>query len=493
MPTCPGCAEAFSNERVLTKHKKKCRATLDQARIAWETEQQREAKRRRVNDDTVSDSGSNVVFRTARPDSASNPPRGALLPGQDHPVLQPHYLASADADTVAPTLDLPMSPAHEPEADPAPRRSTRTRIMTQKVRDMLPESSGSGLLPLEESSAEAPEPEVRLRPRVRLIVMEKFRTIANQFGLSRLYKGRPSTVPDAELDVTSCLPADKPSRHAKTRRTISEIIAPLPNLSAWRQYHHFWSYPMQTRASRAAMQEIQRQPDFSSADAAAANYDKVDAILTAKQPWTDAAEGWRQASITIGIPSGHRSTEASRRSEYTARQRIRRHEPVEEVPAEHSVAGDHFTIPAFFYQPLVPLIDKVFGQYSISRNFHYHPFNLTYLPPDAPTGSLPENVHGELYTSKAWLNAEFELQNSPRVEGCDLPRAIVAMMFYSDSTNLAQFGNAKAWPIYIFFGNQSKYDRARPATAAGYHIAYLPSVSLSKAPSVAAAELFRQL
>ena len=88
-------------------------------------------------------------------------------------------------------------------------------------------------------------------------------------------------------------------------------------------------------------------------------------------------------------------------------------------------------------------------------------------------------VHGELYTSQAWRDAEYALQNSPPVEGCDLPRAIAAFMFYSDSTNLAQFGNAKAWPIYVFFGNQSKYDRARPATAAGYHVAYLPSVSIA--------------
>ena len=224
------------------------------------------------------------------------------------------------------------------------------------------------------------------------------------------------------------------------------------------------------------MQEFQRQPDFCASDAASANFDKIDRLLTAKEPWTNAAEGWRQASITIGIPPSHRSTQASRRSEYTARQRIRRHEPFEEVPAEHPVAGDHFTISQFFYRPLVPLARKVFGESHVSQDFHYHPYHLKYLPPGAPLGTLPEMVHSELYNSQAWLDADFELQNSPREEGCDLPRAIMAFMLYSDSTNLAQFGNAKAWPIYVFFGNQSKYDRARPASAAGYHVAYLPSV-----------------
>ena len=118
----------------------------------------------------------------------------------------------------------------------------------------------------------------------------------------------------------------------------------------------------------------------------------------------------------------------------------------------------------------------VFGKQSVSRTFHYHPFRLTYLPPKAPPNTLPETVYGELYTSQAWLDADSELQNSPQVEGCELPRAIAAFMFYSDSTSLAQFGTAKAWPIYVFFGNQSKYDRARPSTSAGYHVSYLPTV-----------------
>ncbi|TFY62651.1 hypothetical protein EVJ58_g3732 [Rhodofomes roseus] len=50
MPNCPGCATPYSSDRALTLHKKNCQATFDQARIAWETEQQRAAKRRRVDD-----------------------------------------------------------------------------------------------------------------------------------------------------------------------------------------------------------------------------------------------------------------------------------------------------------------------------------------------------------------------------------------------------------------------------------------------------------
>ena len=39
-------------------------------------------------------------------------------------------------------------------------------------------------------------------------------------------------------------------------------------------------------------------------------------------------------------------------------------------------------------------------------------------------------------------------------------------MFWSDATHLAQFGNASAWPIYLFFGNQSKYIQGCPNSGA---------------------------
>ena len=49
-------------------------------------------------------------------------------------------------------------------------------------------------------------------------------------------------------------------------------------------------------------------------------------------------------------------------------------------------------------------------------------------------------------------------------------------MFWSDATHLANFGTAKLWPIYLFFGNLSKYIRLRPSSGACNHLAYIPSV-----------------
>jgi len=58
----------------------------------------------------------------------------------------------------------------------------------------------------------------------------------------------------------------------------------------------------------------------------------------------------------------------------------------------------------------------------------------------------------------------------------DLEAVSIPLMLYSDSTHPANFGNASAWPVYMFFGSQSKYVRAMPTFSACHHIAYLPSV-----------------
>ncbi|KAG2739586.1 hypothetical protein P692DRAFT_20755993, partial [Suillus brevipes Sb2] len=38
--------------------------------------------------------------------------------------------------------------------------------------------------------------------------------------------------------------------------------------------------------------------------------------------------------------------------------------------------------------------------------------------------------------------------------------------------------NASLWPIYLFFGNQSKYTRGKPTACACHHLAYIPNVSI---------------
>ncbi|KAG9077577.1 hypothetical protein FRC06_008826, partial [Ceratobasidium sp. 370] len=50
------------------------------------------------------------------------------------------------------------------------------------------------------------------------------------------------------------------------------------------------------------------------------------------------------------------------------------------------------------------------------------------------------------------------------------------MMLFSDATQLASFGGAKAWPVRVSFGNLSKYERCKPDPQNHYEIAYIPSL-----------------
>ena len=40
----------------------------------------------------------------------------------------------------------------------------------------------------------------------------------------------------------------------------------------------------------------------------------------------------------------------------------------------------------------------------------------------------------------------------------------------------SNFGTASLWPVYLFFGNMSKYDSSKPSEFPACHLAYLPSV-----------------
>ncbi|KAG2336479.1 hypothetical protein BDR05DRAFT_978786 [Suillus weaverae] len=94
-------------------------------------------------------------------------------------------------------------------------------------------------------------------------------------------------------------------------------------------------------------------------------------------------------------------------------------------------------------------------------------------------GGLPPhevNIQGELYTLLAFIDAHHEFQQCPGEPGCDLPQVVVALMFWSDALHLAMFGNAKLWPVYMYFGNESKYCHCKPSCNLANHVAYFQKV-----------------
>ena len=124
------------------------------------------------------------------------------------------------------------------------------------------------------------------------------------------------------------------------------------------------------------------------------------------------------------------------------------------------------------YRSLVSVIQTAFSE-PISQQFHFTPFRRIWKSPSG----REQRVFDELYSSDVWNKAHDEIQKQKRTDNCQLERVVAGLMFWSDSTQLAQFGHLSAWPIYLFFGNLSKYIRASPTLGVCHPIAFIPPVS----------------
>jgi hypothetical protein len=132
-----------------------------------------------------------------------------------------------------------------------------------------------------------------------------------------------------------------------------------------------------------------------------------------------------------------------------------------------------YTFRNFYHRSIVSIIKEKLTNGHEFQHFHLEPFELHWQPEQS---TKPSRVYGELYTSPEFIAAHQTLQNSPPEPSCTLPRYIVALMFASDAANLTTFGEAKIWPLYMFFGNDSKYRRCKPSLHLCDHVAYFQKV-----------------
>ena len=162
--------------------------------------------------------------------------------------------------------------------------------------------------------------------------------------------------------------------------------------------------------------------------------------------WLHNDAGWKCTPVTISVPFPHHSANPG--------------------PVAYSIQN-------FYHCSLISVIrEKVIN----SRNhhaFHYEPYASHWHPPHK---TREIGVHGELFTSKSFLDAHNQLQVAPYEPGCELPCRIVALMFWSNATQLTAFGDAKLWPLYMYFGNESKYVRCQASAHLCNHVAYFQTV-----------------
>jgi hypothetical protein len=79
-----------------------------------------------------------------------------------------------------------------------------------------------------------------------------------------------------------------------------------------------------------------------------------------------------------------------------------------------------------------------------------------------------------MYNLDVFLEEHDKVQHAHVKGSCNRERVVAALMFWSDATHLATFGTANLWPIYMQFGNLSKYIQGKLNTSATKHLAYTP-------------------
>lgn len=295
--------------------------------------------------------------------------------------------------------------------------------------------------------------DVRMSPvtgSASTIVDQAHRTDANAFGLTREYHRKPPRAPD-DFPIE---PAGLP------QPTTIDIINPYPNISAFRLAHINAVFPKKSQAYEDAIQELLLREDFDRFDLSGVNLEVMKKkVLDKSVPWGNLDEGWRESPVTIGIPDSDKSKKGK------GRQRT-----------EDDIEGEKYTVNGFWFRPIIPLIKSILTS-NESRTFHYEPYRQEWQRPGS--SDPPVRIYDEMFTADAWLAEHENIQNIelPPDEPDDYPRAIASLMFWSDSTHLAEFGEASAWPIYMAFANQSKYERSKPGAHALHHIGFLPSVS----------------
>lgn len=285
-----------------------------------------------------------------------------------------------------------------------------------------------------------------------------FQTRWNLFGLSHKYLSQdpPTHDPEEHIILSGLIDKDQSEGGLSEIFTAPLDFHPYPNKSSFLLGDWFWCGGAQkSHESFTNLLNIVGSSDFHPSHIRETKWSQIDQTLGRNEfdgmEWEDEDMGWSRSPVTISVPIPRQSQKKS----------------------AHHTGPQDYTIGHFYHRSFTSVIREKLTNPSDNIHFHYEPYELLWR--SSPSGK-PSRVYSELYTSSAFLNIHNDLQESPGEPGCDLPRVVVALMFWSDSTHLTSFGNAKIWPLYMGFGNESKYRRCKPSLALLNHVAYFEKV-----------------
>jgi hypothetical protein len=339
-----------------------------------------------------------------------------------------------------------------------PSRSGRLRRLPRRFVDPLPDAS-SGLAPVSGTSREDPQvpaPPHRLASLPSAGDSSVTTGVNPQTGMFRKYPHRPTVDPDAIVPLSTV--CDSPDLVGATRRRLDwflgmtrslagllprNIVAPFENITQFRlmEWHFNNSTSKSNSDTNLLISDVLLSPDMDREHLRDFTVERGERLLDREAEFA-AEDGWEEATLQLPVPC----------TGFCA-------------PEERAAT---FEVPNFFFRRILPIIVSVF-QNSPIGSLHFTPFEQW----KRSTAGKLERVYSELYNSQAWLDEHVKIRAGYSGQ---LETVIAAILFYSDSTHLTQFGTKSVWPIYMFFGNESKYSRSKPSMFSAHHIGYIPSV-----------------
>lgn len=333
-------------------------------------------------------------------------------------------------------------------------------VSTPPMQDATGHGSGDG--PSSSSSRQASPEAARRFP-------EPLTTGRNAFGLFRRYWAEKLPPHDPDSEITAPMLSnivDPGSADLDGAKVTNSSFRPYPNENSFLLGEWYWNNGTQkSQQSFKGLVNIVGNATFDPADIRVADWDRINEKLALNDRDGDkpgeADAGWIKTPIKIPVPF-HRFTDNPGIQEYA--------------------------VADFHHRSLVSIIREKVRNVADSQHFHYDPYEVFWQPTER---HQEVRIHGELFTSPTFIDAHKELQNLPGEPKCDLPRVVAALMFWSDATHLTNFGDAKLWPLYMFFGNESKYRRCKPSCNLCEHVAYFEKVYFLPFPLVISdAEVF---
>jgi hypothetical protein len=347
-------------------------------------------------------------------------------------------------------------------ADPV-KPSKRTRLTMDLLPQTLPAPPPSmqdaptdpDLLHTSSSSSAALSPSTH--PRVAHF--RHINTPHNVFGLWRRFfaKTVPSHDPEELVTLEGLSDIEEPILACAQEVPYS----PYPNKSSFLLGEWYWDD--RTQKSHKCFDRLLKiigDPNFKPEDVRHTKWKSIDARLAGMthhevdgdEEWLDA--GWETKEIRVSVP----------------------------FPRHAAHPGPHeYSVGTLYYRSIVDVIREKFSNLRDFQHYRIEPFELFW---SSQEGLPSTRVHGELYTSPAFLEEHHKIQELAVKDGWgEYPRHVVALMFASDVTHLTSFGTAYLWPCYMYFGNESKYRRGQPSCRSCNHIAYFQKVLFSSSSS----------